>query len=264
MTQAITAKFYGNCQVYNKDNQLMFCCDEKRINWYLKRNLAEKLSPNSIRLLFQTKGNGHVGEDYFLNNKENICVVCCGAEDLTRHHVVPLCYRKHFPDIYKNRFCYDIFLLCIKCHNKYEKVALNLKKEISKEYSFQEGGPTENETEIRELKKIEALISLLSNENKIPLDRKQILEKTIEDYLIKMNLNREELLLNCKRNRCRYERKKDSCAITFGEYVVNHLTDIPSFIKRWREHFVKEMNPQHLPKGYDVNKYVERPSSLKV
>jgi hypothetical protein len=36
-------KIYGNYQVFSPDNVLMFRCDEKKANWYLDRDLAEKI-----------------------------------------------------------------------------------------------------------------------------------------------------------------------------------------------------------------------------
>jgi hypothetical protein len=61
----------------------------KKLNWYLDRNLAEKLDDCSIRLIFQPNGVGHVNpdEEYYLEDRDNICVVCGTSSDLTLHHV---------------------------------------------------------------------------------------------------------------------------------------------------------------------------------
>lgn len=46
------------------------------MQWYLDRQLATTLSSTSIKLTFETKGKGHQDDPYYLEDRENRCVVC--------------------------------------------------------------------------------------------------------------------------------------------------------------------------------------------
>ena len=48
-------KIYGNCQVLSPEGHLMFRCESKKANWYLKRDLADIITdePLVIKLKFQ-------------------------------------------------------------------------------------------------------------------------------------------------------------------------------------------------------------------
>ena len=97
-------RLYGNCQILHPDGSLMCYCAMRKINWYLKRNLATQISNNPvvIKLNFQPKGKGNADNPFYLQERRNICVVCGTQENLTKHHCVPYCFRKHFPNEYKS------------------------------------------------------------------------------------------------------------------------------------------------------------------
>ena len=94
---------YGNIKVYNLEGKLLFKGNLHKANWYLKRGLAEITEQEediikAIKLNFKTKGNGH-NSDFFFEDLIERCVVC-GEQDLyllTRHHVIPKCYKQYFP-----------------------------------------------------------------------------------------------------------------------------------------------------------------------
>src|ERR1019366_3685075 len=137
MTTRYTAakNLYGNCRVLDPDGVVMFHCSRKRLNWYLSRDLADEVDPATIRLCFQPNGTGHQGDEYYLTQKENKCVVCGSGDNLTRHHVVPLLYRRHFPHMVKSHSYHDVLLLCGKCHDVYEQRADEKKVEIARQYN---------------------------------------------------------------------------------------------------------------------------------
>lgn len=39
-----------------------------------------------------------------------------------------------------------------------------------------------------------------------------------------------------------------------GQAVVENLSDIEAFVKRWRKHFIETMQPQHMPKHWTVER----------
>ena len=126
-------KIYGNCQVLSPEGHLMFRCESKKANWYLKRDLADIITdePLVIKLKFQPNGLGNHNKNYGLSEMENICVVCGSDEFLTRHHVVPICYRKYFPIEKKSHNFHDVLSVCAVCHESYEKFAFDFKLSLA-------------------------------------------------------------------------------------------------------------------------------------
>ncbi len=248
---------YGNCQVLSPDGQLMFKCGQKKINWYLKRNLGVLIShdPLVIQLSFIPKGVGHINDPYFLQEMKNRCVVCGSEDDLTRHHIVPLFYRKHFPAIFKEHRSYDVMALCWTCHRKYEAVALDFKEQLAKEHGISlhgEGGKYNKELG----KAVCAVKALEKHGDKIPKDRQLLLLDIIKSYLNKEDLIDEDLVFLGKKKRS--DLFDQTSYIHHGKKVVGEIGDdsaeLEKFVKRWRLHFIEEMKPQFLPKDWTVDR----------
>ena len=51
-------------------------------------------NPLTIRLKFEPSGRPESPENYYLQEKDNICVVCGKPEDYLRKNVIPHEYRK--------------------------------------------------------------------------------------------------------------------------------------------------------------------------
>lgn len=230
---------YGNYSVYSPDNILMFNCSEKKANWYLDRSLAT-IEGKNIKLNFSPNGLGHHNSDYGLNQMENKCVNCGGKENLNKHHVVPICYRKHFPLELKSHKFHDVLPLCINCHNKYERKADILKTELSIKYNAPINGivkkgdnrhsrlsfvllnkdlPTKRHLEIKSILKSELGIKRLT-----------------KSRLIKISINKESTTTK-----------------THGEIVMSQINDYESFIIMWRKHFIDNNICKYLPKDWKIN-----------
>ncbi|KAJ2585205.1 hypothetical protein EV177_009992, partial [Coemansia sp. RSA 1804] len=109
---------YENCSVLDVSGRLLFRAPRKRLDWYLTRGLATRVDDTTIRLTFQNRGTGRQGEQFYLQDMRNECVVCGGTScGLTMHHVVPHQYRQHMPDSVKSRSSHDLLPLCIACHD---------------------------------------------------------------------------------------------------------------------------------------------------
>ncbi|CAO3614716.1 unnamed protein product [Cunninghamella blakesleeana] len=173
---------YENWKVYNKTGKLMFRCNEKKANWYLKRNLANTLpQEQSIELTFEAKGDGHDLNDYMVEEQSNNCVVCNATKELTTHHVVPDMYRKAMPLCIKSKSSRDLLLLCKQCHDQYEDDAIKLKKEIVKQYDCPlEGKGWIHSAENRYVRK--AATALLRCKEKLPENRIKELEDKVKAY----------------------------------------------------------------------------------
>ncbi|KAF9165620.1 hypothetical protein DFQ26_009696 [Actinomortierella ambigua] len=131
-------QIYDNISVYAPpDMALIFKCSQKKADWYLSRSLARQLSPTSIQLTFVPAGRGREGDAYYLEERENKCVVCgratkdAGASML---HVVPEQYRKWFPIRLKSHSSHDILVACPECNADWDHGATRLRKQIVQIY----------------------------------------------------------------------------------------------------------------------------------
>jgi len=242
---------YGNCRVQNPDGVHIFNCGEKKANWYLKRDLASVicLEPFTIQLKFIPNGHGHANDNFYLQKRQNICVSCGINEGLTKHHVVPYCYRKFFPEHLKNHTAYDILPLCSECHENYEIHAQQLKKQLADEYAIQHENAKVLDTELKNV--CLAASALLNHSDSIPPERNAYLTAILIDYFNKDEITREDLekAANLEYNTQRANYKPE------GQAVVENISDISLFVQRWRKHFVDSLKPQYMPQHW----IVERP-----
>jgi hypothetical protein len=238
-----TKEIYGNYQVYSPDGVLMFRTDQKKINWYLSRGLATRISDNSISLLFEPMGLGLHGREYGLTQMKNICVVCGSESELTKHHVVPRCYRSFFPEEYRSHKFHDVLVTCVGCHYTYEEEALKYKKEISQKYDCPIDGIIVDRS--RE-KKIKNFILCLEDKN-IPKWRISQIKSEIRRELNIKRITRSVIK--------EWSNKviKNFCSVSNGEMVVQKIENLDEFIRDWRSHFIQTMDPKFLPEGWSIN-----------
>jgi hypothetical protein len=134
-TNAKQSPIYGDWRVLNTVGELMFRTGEKRANWYLKRELATQVDERTIQLNFEAAGPGHIGDDYYLESRPNICVVCGrSGENLNRHHIVPYQYRRWFSVELKTYSSYDVQAICLDHHEEYEGYAQEFSRQLAEEY----------------------------------------------------------------------------------------------------------------------------------
>jgi len=244
-------KIYGNCRVFSPEGKLMFLCLEKRANWYLERNLAKVISskPLSIKLKFQPAGEGFDENDnYYLSEKSNICVVC-GENDLeilTKHHIVPIEYRKHFPEEIKNRSSHDIVVICNKDHYDYENnYAQKLKKDLEEKYDISKSNIVKNKT--KTVKTYNLVLLLLDSKKAVQIPKQRTIQMMKE---IKDVFGHDDLFEIAKE---KIYKKIDNEKNNIGKEIVDKIEDIESFIKMWRQHFIDSTNPKYMPKGWLVD-----------
>lgn len=234
---------YGNYQVLSPDGILMFRCDEKKANWYLNRNLAEKNNENTIKLKFKPKGLGNHNKGFGLSEMKNICVNCGKLTELNRHHVVPYCYRKYFPLEIKSHNFHDVLSLCVDCHESYERKADELKSKLASIYNAPVNGELETKSDL--VKYIKIAGTLLSDTSNIPKDRINMLKNEIKSYFgIKRLTNKRLKFLS--------EIKSTVIKKTHGEMVISKVDDIQKFVEMWREHFITNNDCKHLPENWNI------------
>lgn len=240
-------KIYGNCQVYSPDNKLMFRCDLKKANWYLKRNLATTIQedPLIIKLNFEPNGLGNHNKAYGTHEMKNKCVVCGSEEFLTRHHVVPICYRKYFELEKKSHSFHDVLSVCAHCHEKYESSAFQYKNELAKLYNAPINGELIDNTELFRIRKIVRCL-LSSGISKIPNSKVLSMKKELRTYYSWSRVTKKRLqsILNIPVKV--YNR-------THGEIVVSKIDNVDDFIKSWRNHFIENNNCLYLPINWSID-----------
>jgi hypothetical protein len=239
MSQTKTTPIYENCTILAPDGQVLCRTKRKKLHWYLDRQLADV---EVIRLKFEPSGRRGSNDLFHLSSKDNRCVVCGCDFDLTLHHVVPRCYRKHFPDDMKSHSCHDVVALCSPCHEEYETHAMQYKIEIGKTHDCPIGQSTVDLIKLRVRK---AAHALLNHDAVIPEARKNILQNTIYSYL-EHEPTRQEMM--------------DLADVDPFQAGRNHAAEVVSqvdpqrFAEQWRAHFLAVMKPEYLPTGWDQNR----------
>ena len=243
MIPETSRKIYGNYKVFSPDDILMFRCDEKKANWYLKRDIASIVKPNTIKLKFTPRGLGNHNKPFGLDEMRNVCVNCGETEMLTRHHIVPICYRKFFPLDLKSHNFHDVLALCTNCHEDYERKADDLKKYLSEKYNSPINGDIEYNRDIAKFTKIASII--LNSEIKIPHKRLLKIREELKVFLGVKKLTKKRLTTVS-------ETKYIIVRKTHGEIVMSQVEDLQSFIEMWRTHFIENNKCEFLPKSWNV------------
>lgn len=247
---------YGNCQVLNVHGELIFRCHDERASWYLSRGLAQVVSQDPadqlvIQLNFETKGKGNLGDEFYLSEKENRCVVCGCYDLLTKHHTIPRFYRRNFPLSLKSRNSFDILVLCIPCHSLYESYADRYRKELSKKYDvpFSGVGPRYDPI-LRKVRRAAVALHYHGPKMKPPQLERNL--QIIRSYLGKETIVKDDLGILMQVN------TDNRLHMDHGVALMQKVVDIEEFIFGWRSHFVQTMQPGFLPTGWDQYRPVKK------
>jgi hypothetical protein len=266
-----------NWKVLHPKGHHMFTCGERKAMWYLDKGLAVHVNgePFTVKLTFEPKGYGYSNNDVFgLAGREVKCVVTENRDGLQRHHIVPYCYRTHFPDEYKSKNHHDVVLVTYKVHEEYERHAFLYKNEMASIY----GVPTLNQLNLQytrllseystdKVKMLSRLHSIFKNYGNIPVDIiKENLMHVVQytdfsfNFISKLNYVQLYKLYLILRGRHQEEfdvfKDKHKKLYDHGYHVVQKLDShekIEEFVKLWRTHFVEIMKPQYMPLGWSID-----------
>lgn len=241
MREGRKGKIYDSCPMYSPGGELLCYIGVKRVKWYLKKDLAE-IEGSGIRLKFDPNGMGHIGDDFYMTPRVNVCAVCGSEKELTIHHIVPYCYRRHFPEDIKNHSCHDLVPLCHTCHDGYEPEAMKLKKLIAEEY----GIVSETRMDRRVAKAAHALLRHARKECEIPESKRLDLALRITEYFGVTEIS-EELIMEAAGL---FSRAFDSS----WKEVAGKIGDLQGFIERWRNHFMETMKPGYMPTNWSIER----------
>jgi len=264
-----------NWKVFHPNGKHMFTCGEKKAQWYLDRNLAKKINHKEIQFTFVPKGDGYNdNEEFGLVERKPICVVGGTVDDLQRHHIVPYCYRTHFPEVFKSKNHHDVVLINFKKHAEYELKANEFKNIIAERFNVKTISEY-NVEYVLNLKQNNRHYTIILNNIK-PLftsygrltptrirEKLAIVSNSIDidsDYLLGLNyiqLYKFYLDINDLHSKNVEEFKlENKLQFDHGYRVVEQLKNekqIRDFVVLWRTHFIETMNPKFMPEGWSIN-----------
>lgn len=242
---------FDNCLILAPDGVKLSRCGRKKMNWYLKKGLAELISedPWIIRLLFEPNGRTCAEDPIMLAGKPNICVVCGSSENLTRHHVIPYSFIKHMELKYKVDIIRDILPLCRECHDKYEKKSEEKRQDLSEKMGIPIN-PVEGIEKTGKARK--AANTLLHYRDHIPQDRIVLLEQWVKDFLEKDEISDADLEYILQ-----HYPTRTTGSLNFSKCVAESVENYSEFAKEWRTHFVETMNPNYLPETWKVDRVTD-------
>nr|POE96860.1 isoform 2 of protein rrp6-like 3 [Quercus suber] len=226
---------YHNCRIYANDGRLLCYCDQRKLEWYLHRDLAKIVddNPPAIMLLFEPKGRPEDEDnDFYIQSKKNICVGCGEGSHYLRYRIIPSCYRMHFPEHMKSHRSHDIVLVCVDCHEVAHASAEKYKKQIAAEFGIPlfvrkvvdlkqaqvMSGSSESETNLEEggvspLQLRTAAMALLRHGPRMPSKRRDELTQIVMSYyggreISEVDLEKALLVGMSPHERRRLEKKK--------------------------------------------------------
>jgi hypothetical protein len=241
-------KPYDNFKVYHPDGTLMFFCSHRKVNWYVKNNLGIFLNDKELKLTFIPGGYGDPIS--ILKGRSNACVVNNSINDLTKHHVVPTQFRKHFKLKYKDKNSFDLCVLNRKIHDEYELHANEFKDILL--------------TDIINIDDIDINISwytaktiyntIIKHFDKIPPSKQVYLQLKFDGLCDKYNFD------------------IDKFKNEFSPYSTNNNKKIikqvgtENLIVLWKLHFLKYAQPKFLPDWWKPNllKIINRTTSKNI
>jgi hypothetical protein len=253
------------------DGEFMFYHTERKMRSLLNKDLVKIINQNDriVQFTITPRGKGVEKGDVFMNTpKEKKCVVCGTSKELTRHHVVPKCFRSHFPEKFKNSNAHDILFICVNHHVKYERVADILKKDYFERYEIESIVPLQTKI-ISQIKIRLSLAYHLENMlyegnvcwTKLDYKLRNLLNL---EQTIPLSLNQIEYIKNVYEEKMKYARDyfKNENSSKFLVDKILKEDSLESFVKTWRQHFIDNANPKYLPLGWSVERRIWEKENL--
>lgn len=238
---------YDNWAILDPDGDLISYVNARSAAWYVERDLAEYVSedPPEIQLNFFPKGKGRKDDPFYLTPRKNQCVVCGSKERLTRHHVVPQFFRKHFPIHLKASANHDVLAACEPCHRAYCMFEEEFKAQLADEFGLDMKGRPKGFS--KRILKAAAIIRILQSKKDLSLFGKVNLGKRLKLLFDEIDEDTIQMIA---------ETIRSEKEMNLGKAIVSQLDEdgLIELSKRWRHHFLTSMDPQFLPKYWDPDR----------
>lgn len=251
---------YDNCVLQAPDGEPLCTCDYKKARWYMDKGLGNEISedPLIVRLNFEPAHRPILDSQYYIQAKDNACVVCGSKESLLRKNVVPREYRRNFPDVMKHHISHDILLLCVQCHQLSNLRDLDFRYMLAAEcdapFESHEVTKCREDPVLRRIKS--AGRALRRSREKLPKDRVVALEQILKDHYEVSSLTQEQIDEAVELDTKIY----NADFVPHGQKVVDHYKrngGLISFETKWREHFLETMRPKFMPALWSVDHHHE-------
>lgn len=248
---------YHNCQLRAPDDQPLCTIDPKKAHWYVAKGLGVLVSeePLVVRLNFEPAGRPQTelqDGQFYLQERQNLCVVCGKDQSYIRKNVVPHEYRKYFPAILKHHQNHDVVLLCLECHRISNIRDNALRSQLAEECDAPIGTDKDVKATFDKAKKAVryAASALLRKPAGIPEKRIAELQGVVRRHYGVEELTRE--LLEEAANMEVKVYNKEYQAHGHKVFEVYSKVGLVKLEQRWRQHFLSSMKPEHLPECWSV------------
>lgn len=248
---------YHNCQLRAPDDQPLCTIDPKKAYWYVAKGLGVLVSeePLVVRLKFEPAGRPQAelqDGQFYLQERQNLCVVCGKDQSYIRKNVVPHEYRKYFPAILKHHQNHDVVLLCLECHRVSNIRDNALRSQLAEECDAPIGTDKDVKATFDKAKKAVryAASALLRKPAGIPEKRIAELQGVVQRHYGVEELTRE--LLEEAANMEVKVYNKEYQAHGHKVFEVYSKYGLVKLEQRWRQHFLSSMKPEHLPECWSV------------
>lgn len=230
---------YDNCKIQSPNDTFLGFCDKKKFNWYIKKGLACQISENTIKLNFEPKikGQNKQFEDYYNREHPSLCVSCGFTENLHKFHVVPLEFRRHFPEELKSHASHDVLLLCANCQDDVNSLYHQYREYLLNKFNLK--------VDVVTYKMKTFVNKYLKYKDTMPQKYKDIYIEKFTEYLGHVPSDDEINELSKKSHYIGLANCSD-----VGEYIVskyNEKGEILKFEEKWRKMFVDNLEPEFLP-----------------
>jgi len=230
---AVKKPIYDNCTMLSPSGEFMCRCDGKRMQFYLRKGIATQIDDNTFKLNFTPKGFGHDPDSFMGEPKKNMCVICGTKENLTKHHVVPYCYRVYMPEEYKSGNSFDVLPVCWPDHDAYNEFQFALDCELQK--------PFKNMAEEKNsIGHGVGLCKALFRFDEMPIERQTYIYDRLQEFF-----SEDDLILKQPQELLDIMTKRQQAIPPIPKLVVDSR-NLKDFVLMWRQHFLDYTNPEHL------------------
>jgi hypothetical protein len=233
--------YYDNIAVLSDKDESLGFINTKRAEKFLSWGIMVWVEENRVLKMTREPTGGIVRHKTLITPRKNVCVVCGTNDDCSFHHIVPRCYKKYFPNSLKSHNNYDVMLMCIPCHRKYERVAYEFKKQLAEKYGTESVSDMSSEARTKSYA-VESASTLLKHGTKMPSYRIAQLQQNIKKFIKKELLTERDITEIAL---LRPEKKTASSYLVAQKLKTEE--EIKKFIITWREHFLNTMKPKFMP-----------------
>jgi hypothetical protein len=241
----ITNAGHGNFKILDKDGGDIGLCDFKRFKWYLRKGLATKINDRTLQINFDPDYKNNKKEDYEIFERKTLCCACGTKKNLRKFHVVPLQFKRHFPEDKKKHNVTDILLMCDKCAGLGNKITDMFKTAICKYLGIT------NKTFIdKEKSNIQRCASIIVKNKKNGKPYNYTLDELCKRVGKEPGTLSYQDVYNYSKMDC---SKEHNGSRNIGEYITKKFLEqdkLDYFVYKWKRNFMDNVEPKHIPANF--------------